>query len=132
MLENTEKLGWLAEVKDGATTVWESWEGDLSLNHYSPGAVCEWLFDTIGGIRPDGINHFTICPIPGGTLTYANACYDSIYGEVASSWKIENEKYYFTVTIPANTTAEIYLPNGEIHHVGSGSYDYVTRRNNHV
>lgn len=80
MLLNTEKPGWLAEIADGSTTIWENWEGNLSQNHYSPGAVCQWLFDTVAGIRVDGENHFVIAPIPGGTLTYANACYKSLYG----------------------------------------------------
>ena len=81
MLLNTEKPGWLAEIADGATTVWENWEGELSQNHYSPGAVCQWLFDTVCGIRADGENHFLIAPVPGGTLTHAEASYKSLYGE---------------------------------------------------
>lgn len=68
MLENTEKPGWLAEILDGATTIWENWEGDLSRNHYSPGAVCQWLFDTCAGIRVEGGRHFVISPVPEGAL----------------------------------------------------------------
>ena len=60
VLLNPEKPGWLYEVLQGATTVWETWEGYVgkgdagSLNHYSPGAVCQWLFDTCAGIRVEG------------------------------------------------------------------------------
>lgn len=90
MLLNTEKPGWLYEVERGATTVWESWEGDLSLNHYSPGAVCQWLFDTVAGIRVDGEKHFIISPVPGSALTNAEATYLSPYGRVKSAWKQEN------------------------------------------
>ncbi|MBQ7916863.1 MAG: family 78 glycoside hydrolase catalytic domain, partial [Firmicutes bacterium] len=60
MLENTEKPGWLYEILDGATTIWENWEGTASRNHYSTGAVCQCLFDTIAGICPDGENCFII------------------------------------------------------------------------
>lgn len=124
MLLNTEKPGWLAEVKAGATTIWENWEGDLSQNHYSPGAVCEWLFDTVGGIKVDAPNHVTIAPVPGGMLTYAKTCYDSLYGKVESSWRIEAETYYFKIVIPPNVTGDIRLPNGEQYTVGCGMYEY--------
>lgn len=124
VLENTEKPGWLAEVLDGATTVWENWEGNLSQNHYSPGAVCQWLFETVAGIRVDGENHFTIAPLPGGTLTHAGGAYQSIYGKVESCWEKKVESTKFVITIPANTTAEIRLPNGVRHSVKAGSHSF--------
>ena len=124
MLENTEKPGWLGEVLDGATTIWENWEGDLSQNHYSPGAVCQWLFDTCAGIRVNGENHFVIAPIPGGTLTHAEASYESPCGKVTSAWQIENSKTLFTFEVPANCTAEIQLPDGRKESVNAGRYTY--------
>lgn len=124
MLENTKKPGWLGEVLDGATTVWENWEGDLSQNHYSPGAVCQWLFETVGGIHVDGENHFIIAPVPGGTLTYATVSYASLYGKVESGWKKDAERVTYVITIPANTTAEIVLPDGRIETVNAGTYEY--------
>ena len=87
MPENTERPGWLSEVKAGATTIWEDWEGKLSQNHYSPGAVCEWLFDTASGIRVAGERRFLIQPVPGGTLTFAKGSYLSPYGLVESGWE---------------------------------------------
>lgn len=124
MLENTEKPGWLAEVLDGATTVWENWEGDLSQNHYSPGAVCQWLFDTAAGIRVDGENHFTVTPVPGGTLTWAQASYRSIYGKVSSRWEKTAQGVTFSFHVPANTTAEVVLPNGKRHSVIAGIHTF--------
>ena len=124
MLLNTEKPGWLAEVADGATTVWESWEGDCSRNHYSPGAVCQWLFDTVCGIRVAGENRFVVSPVPGGKLTFAKASYQSQYGKVESSWERTEKGLSFSVTIPANTEATVILPNGEEYKVESGSYTY--------
>ena len=124
MLENTEKPGWLYEVCQDATTVWESWEGNVSRNHYSPGAVCQWLFDTVAGIRPDGENRFLIQPVPGGTLTYAKGRYRSLYGLVESGWEKEIGKTVFTVTIPANTTARLVLPDGSSRSLNPGSYTY--------
>ncbi len=124
MLLNTQRPGWLHEVEQGATTVWESWEGDLSRNHYSPGAVCGWLFDTVAGIRVDGENHFVIAPVPGGTLTHAEASYLSPYGKVESSWERTESGTKFTVTIPANTTAEVCLPNEQPKLLTAGTYRF--------
>ncbi len=130
LLENEEMPGWLFMTKMGATTIWESWEGTeaqggiASLNHYSKGAVCEWLFSSMCGINVDGENHFVIKPMPGGHFTFANAKYKSIFGEVESGWKKENNKYTYQITIPANCTADIILPNGEKHAIVAGNYEY--------
>jgi len=117
LLENEEIPGWLSMPKAGATTIWEAWEGPNStqggigsLNHYSKGAVCEWLFKTMCGIRVAGENCFLITPRPGGHFTHAEASYDSVYGEVKSSWKRKDGKTVYTVTIPSNCTAEMCLP----------------------
>ena len=122
MLLNEEKPGWLGEVADGATTVWENWEGNLSQNHYSPGAVCQWLFDTVCGIRQDGENHFVIAPVPGPGLTCAEASYRSLYGEVRSRWSIKDGKTVYEFTVPANCTAELRLPDGTTQNAGAGSF----------
>lgn len=128
LLENEELPGWLSMPKNGATTIWEGWEGPksqdgiASLNHYSKGAVCEWLFTTMCGIRVDGENHFTIAPRPGGHFTHAGASYRSVYGEVKSGWRREGGKTVYTITVPANCTAEITLTGREPERVGAGTY----------
>lgn len=118
LLENEEMPGWLFMTKNGATTVWESWEGTqaqggiASLNHYSKGAVCEWLFKGMCGIRVDGENHFTIAPLPGGHFTHARAVYTSVYGRVESAWQRDAQGVCYTVVIPSNCTALLRLPDG--------------------
>ena len=130
LLLNPEKPGWLYEVLQGATTVWETWEGYTgrgdagSLNHYSPGAVCQWLFDTCAGIRVEGENHFVIALVPGGELTHAEASYQSLYGEVRSAWEKTESGTKYTVTIPANCTAEIRLTDGRTEKVFTGRFSY--------
>ena len=130
LLENEEMPGWLFMAKSGATTIWESWEGTeaqggiASLNHYSKGALCEWLFKTMCGIRVDGENHFTIAPVPGGHFTYAKASYNSVFGQVMSRWERTEEGYSLTVSIPANTEAEVILPNGQKISVYAGVYHF--------
>ena len=130
LLENEEMPGWLFMPKNGATTIWESWEGTqaqggiASLNHYSKGAVCEWLFKTMCGIQVDGENHFTIAPKPGGSFTYAKVCYRSVYGIVESGWKNIDDAIIYSVIVPANTGATIILPSGERHILSAGDYEF--------
>ena len=131
LLENEEIPGWLSMPKNGATTIWESWEGKTaqngvaSLNHYSKGAVVQWLFDTMCGIRVDGENHFVIAPRPGGHFTRAKAAYHSVYGRVESGWQKTDGGWAFTVTVPANCTAEVLLPDGSARKQGPGTADYL-------
>ena len=135
LLENEEMPGWLFMPKNGATTIWEAWEGNMtpdkgiaSLNHYSKGAVCEWLMGNMCGIKVAGENHFLIAPLPGGSLTFARASYQSVYGEVRSSWEKTDSGWKFKVRVPANTTAEILLPDGSRREVGAGEYEFQTER----
>ncbi len=130
LLENEEIPGWLSMPKQGATTIWESWEGPnsqagvASLNHYSKGAVVEWLFSTMCGIRVAGENRFTIAPRPGGSFTWAEARYLSVYGEVYSRWEKRNGNTVYTVAIPANCEAEIVLPGGRRETVCAGTHSF--------
>ena len=130
LLENEEIPGWLSMPKNGATTIWESWEGDKaqggigSLNHYSKGAVCEWLFRTMCGIRLTGENRFLIAPRPGGHFTFAEAAYTSVYGRVESGWEKKDSCTVYTVTVPANCEAEISLPGGRTESVGAGTWTF--------
>ena len=128
LLENEEMPGWLFMPKMNANTIWESWEGTeaqggvASLDHYSKGAVCEWLFDTMCGIKVSGERQFTIAPKVGGSMTYAECEYDSIYGKVSSKWVRNGDKVKYTITVPANTTATIELPS-VTQTVGAGTYE---------
>ena len=130
LLENEEIPGWLSMPKNGATTIWESWEGPnaqggvASLDHYSKGAVCQWLFDSMCGINLAGENRFLITPRPGGHFTHASAEYLSVYGMVKSGWARIEGKTEFTVTVPANCTALVRLPDGSEREQGPGVRRY--------
>lgn len=117
--------GWLFSIKHGATTIWERWDGWTpekgfqdpgmnSFNHYSFGAVDEWLYGTVAGIREDearpGFRHFTIAPEPGGGLDWVRARYDSIRGPIESAWKCDGGRFALDVTVPPNTTATVVVP----------------------
>lgn len=128
LLENEEIPGWLSMPKLGATTIWESWEGATaqgevaSLNHYSKGALCEWLFRGMCGINVGEENHFVIKPLVGGNFTFASAVYNSVFGLVKSEWKKTGGKVIFEIEVPANTTAEVVLQNGTTQTVNAGKH----------
>jgi alpha-L-rhamnosidase len=120
---------WLYAVTQGATTIWESWEGIKedgslfgSLNHYSYGAVGSWLYQVVAGIEigAPGYKEIRIQPRPGGGLTYARASYDSVYGPIASAWEIEDLTLQLEVTIPTNTRATVRLPGATLDEVQEG------------
>lgn len=130
LLENEEMPGWLFMPKAGATTIWESWEGPksqggiASLDHYSKGAVLEWVFSKMCGITVAGENKFQIAPMPGGSFSFARTSYNSIYGKIESGWEKTGSGWKYAVTIPANCTADIALPDGRKKTVGAGEYAF--------
>ena len=129
LLENEQMPGWLFMPKMNANTIWESWEGTqaqggiASLDHYSKGAVLEWVFSEMCGIQVSGENEFTIAPKVGGHFTFAKCEYQSVYGKVSCGWQRENGKTTYKVVIPANTTAKVILPSGE-RTLTAGEYEY--------
>lgn len=134
LLENKQMPGWLYMVEKGATTVWENWEGTqaknpASLNHYSKGAVCQWLFETMCGIRVAGENRFLLHPQPGGHFDWAEASYRSIYGEVGCKWEKSESQIVYTIHIPDNCSAEVQIPGLSACVVDAGEYQYVVSLN---
>jgi alpha-L-rhamnosidase len=122
LLTNDTFPSWGYSIKNGATTIWERWDGWTqgkgfqdpgmnSFNHYSFGAVGRWLFGTVAGIDTEepGFKKIIVRPRPG-KITSAKASYNSINGKIATDWKLEGGTFTLDVTIPANTTATVYVP----------------------
>jgi alpha-L-rhamnosidase len=110
---------WLYPITKGATTIWETWEGisvdnkpQMSLNHFSPGSVVDFLHRKVAGIEAlePGYRRISIHPLPGGGLTSARAMYKSVYGLIGSEWIKKNGRMSVYVTVPANTQAIVTLP----------------------
>ncbi|HEX4342898.1 MAG TPA: family 78 glycoside hydrolase catalytic domain [Verrucomicrobiae bacterium] len=116
---------WLFSVKNGATTIWERWDGWTpehgfqdpamnSFNHYSLGSVGAWLYSGAAGIQADdaqpGYKHFMLQPQFTTRLSYVKASLDSPYGIISSYWHVKGKKMLYDVTIPPNTSAEVVLP----------------------
>lgn len=115
---------WLYQVKMGATTIWEHWDGlkpdgtmwsaDMnSFNHYAYGAIGEWMYRVMAGIEADeaapGFKHSIIEPQIGGGLEFVEGSYHSCYGVHKVNWRRNGTRIIVDVQIPANTTAEIRL-----------------------
>jgi alpha-L-rhamnosidase len=132
---------WFYSIDQGATTIWERWDGYVagrgfqsanmnSFNHVAIGAVGEWMYSHILGIRPDesqpGYRHFTIKPLPGGGLTWAKGSYHAITGPIEVAWTDDRQgSFVLNVTVPPNTEATVVTPfDGKTHRVGSGKHRF--------
>ena len=125
LFEQTVYPSWLYPVLQGATTIWERWNsytlvngfgpvGMNSFNHYSFGAIEEWMMAYSLGIQRDenrpGYKHFFLQPRIGGNLSFIRGHYDSVYGRIESSWQKKGKGYVYEATVPANTTATLSIP----------------------
>src|SRR5581483_5665664 len=129
LLKQETHPSWLYAIRKAATTIWESWDGideegnpHASLNHYSYGAIGNWLYQVVAGIAPDapGYQHTLFQPQPGAGLTFATATYQSLFGEITTRWQIESERFQLTVTVPPNTTATVVIPARLGKHITQG------------
>ncbi len=131
LLENETYPSWGYTVKNGATTIWERWDGWTeengfqspnmnSFNHYSLGSVGEWLYRYVAGIDlgSPGYGRIVIRPRPGGSLTHARAEYDSVRGRISSFWRIEGDRFVLEALVPPNINATVYVPT--THDVSEG------------
>ena len=150
LLLQRENPSWLYSVDQGATTIWERWDSYTkesgfnkhewnmnSFNHYSYGVVSEWMFRRVAGIEADeaqpGFKHFFLMPTPDERtyfpagqerITSVKASHGSGYGLIRSEWqRTDDGRIAYTATVPANTTATLYLPlvneNDEIFESGN-------------
>jgi hypothetical protein len=108
--------GYGYQLSKGATSLTESWAGlrDVSNNHMMLGHLMEWFFSGIGGIRQitgsKAYDHIFISPEIVGDITWAETSFQSVHGEISSSWKITDNNFTLKVRIPANCNATIEIP----------------------
>jgi alpha-L-rhamnosidase len=129
LLNRQEYPSWLYPVKQGATTIWERWDGQKpdgsfqdvgmnSFNHYAYGAIGEWMYRVMAGLEIDpsapGYRHILIQPQPGGGFNSAKAIHQTMYGKAGSAWTLKDGKYELAVEIPANTRATVRLPKAKL------------------
>jgi alpha-L-rhamnosidase len=114
MVAQKDQPSWGWWLEQGATTLWEQWNGTESRNHIMFGDVSAWFYRALAGIAPDprapGFKHFFIAPQVVGDLTSARGEYKSIRGQIVSDWKVANGQFQLSLTVPANTAATVSLP----------------------
>ena len=135
----TEYPSWLYSVRQGATTIWEHWDGIKpdgtfwstamnSYNHYAYGSVVDWMYTKAAGIQYDesapGYQKIFFRPVPDKRFGFVEASVDTVYGVVKSAWKYEGDSIHFTVTVPPNTTAVFEAPGGNQTELGSGTHQF--------
>ncbi|WP_349899758.1 family 78 glycoside hydrolase catalytic domain [Parafrigoribacterium soli] len=117
---------WLYPVTMGATTIWERWDSMLpdgsinagemtSFNHYALGAVADWIYQVVGGIRPGspGYAEVVFRPQPGPGITWADSSYESVHGRIECSWRMAGNRFHIEVSTPDGIPAHVILPDGE-------------------
>ena len=131
--------GWGYMVENGATTIWELWNGNTanpsmnSGNHVMMlGDLIPWAYECLAGIAPDsaqpGFKHIIMRPdFSIAALNGVTATYPSIYGDISSSWQRSNGIIIWEVSVPANATAILHLPDGKVKNIGSGTYTFKTK-----
>jgi len=119
----SDKPGYGMQLKKGKTSLTEAWDGGSSQNHFMLGQIQEWFYHDLAGIRSggDGFKKIVIAPQPAGDVTWVKASYDSIRGKIISDWKRSGNDFSLKVTIPANTTATVFVPTKPGAHVSANS-----------
>ncbi|MGZ3882502.1 MAG: family 78 glycoside hydrolase catalytic domain, partial [Flavisolibacter sp.] len=124
LASNDTYPSWGYMVKNGATTIWELWNGNTanpsmnSQNHVMLlGDLLIWMYEDLAGIRSDttevGFKKIIMKPSFDVALSYVTASYQSPYGTISSSWKKEKGQLNWNISVPGNTTAVVYIPAKE-------------------
>lgn len=127
LLEQETFPSWLFPVKNGATTIWERWDGWTpekgfqdkgmnSFNHYAYGAVGAWMVSAVAGLELDpeepGYRHIFFKPRPGGSIAWAEARLATPQGEAGIRWDLQGEALKLDLLVPPGSRASLRLPTG--------------------
>ena len=133
IVKNKKYPGWGYMVDSGATTLWETWEGDLSQNHHALSDVSAYFYKALGGIRVDegapGFKHFFLKPFAPPDISFARASHLSPYGKIESSWERTVGGITYRCTVPVNTEATLVLFDKSEKRLGSGRYEFFVSEN---
>ena len=120
MNNQSDKPGYGYQLKMGATSLTEAWDGNRadSQDHFMLGQIMEWFYSDLAGIASDpdgpGFEKIIIHPQAVGDLTWVKAAYNSVHGRIACEWHKTDSTFSLHLSIPANTTATVYLPAANV------------------
>ena len=136
LLLSEEFPSWLYSVKQGATTIWEHWDGKNekgefwsknmnSFNHYAYGCVADWVYEEACGIKPKkpGFKEAIIAPKPTKKLEFLSASIETRHGKIVSKWQNEGEKTRYEIETPVKATAII---GDKTYELEAGKYVFFT------
>jgi len=136
LLESTEFPSWLFPVTQGATTIWERWDGwhpergfqnpsMNSFNHYAYGAVGDWMVRSLAGLAPDkpGYGVIRFRPRPGGSITHASASLKTRYGTVSISWRKSGAHLDLELSVPEGTKGILDVEGADHQHLPPGNHN---------
>ncbi len=128
LITQPEFPGWAHWLKQGATTLWESWKGNSSLNHIMFGDIGAWMYRYLAGVIPDpenpGFKHFIIKPHPVNGLKWVKAEHVAPIGKIVTAWKHSDSSFVLKIGVPPNTTATVIMPDSSQHEVSSGKHKF--------
>jgi alpha-L-rhamnosidase len=105
---------WGLWVERGATTLWESWDGNASRNHHMYSDISAWFYKALAGIRVDpaqpGFAHFIVKPAVMDDLDHASGETRTPYGRVRSAWRRDGRSVVLEVIVPPGSAATVYVP----------------------
>ena len=122
LIMRNEYPGFSNFLENGATTLWETFNGDSSRNHVMFGDFAAWAYAFIVGVRPiePGFRRFLVQPVIPSALTWARARVNTPQGDISAGWKKDDCGYSYELDVPTNTEAIVRLPDGNEHIVGAG------------
>ena len=134
MNNQSDKPGYGYQLNQGATSLAETWDArrNTSWNHFMLGHIMEWFYHDLAGIGIDlsvpGYKKITVKPQPVGDITWAKASVDTVQGKIESHWQIHDNRFVLNVTIPANTTATIFIPAKSVTGITEGGAAVETKK----
>jgi alpha-L-rhamnosidase len=125
---NRDYPSWGYMIENDATTIWELWNGntaDPGMNSHNHvmllGDLIVWFYEYLGGIQnqegSNGFEKISMRPYPVEGLQYVNTTYNSVRGFIRSSWARQNNKFYWSVIVPCNSVATVYVPASDKNNV---------------
>ncbi len=128
LISQPEFPGWVNWLRQGSTTLLESWGGESSRNHIMFGDISAWMYQYLAGITPDpenpGFKHLFLKPNIVDELNWVKCSYKSPYGLIKIDWQRKEGQVDFKFDLPVGVTADLVLPDGTKQELSEGHHSF--------